>query len=46
MHLEMDAEAIRTVYQAVGGFEGLLRLTHAWRMRVQEDDPINVTQRS
>ena len=28
MHLEMDAEAIRTVYQAVGGFEGLLRLAH------------------
>jgi len=45
MHLEMDAEAIRTVYQAVGGFEGL-RLAHAWRMRVQEDDPINVRQRS
>jgi hemoglobin len=32
---------MRTVYEAAGGSEGLLRLAHAWHVRVMADDVVS-----
>lgn len=32
---------MQTVYEAVGGYEGLLRLAHAWHVRVLEDEIVS-----
>ena len=32
---------MRTVYEAVGGLDGLLRLAHAWHKRVLEDEVVS-----
>ena len=32
---------MRTVYEAVGGHDGLLRLAHAWHTRVMADDVVS-----
>src|ERR1044071_8854719 len=32
---------IDTIYEAAGGFEGLLRLAHAWHTRVLEDEVVS-----
>ena len=31
---------MQTVYEAAGGFDGILRLAHAWHMRVLEDEVV------
>ena len=40
-NLGMDIETMRTVYEAAGGLDGLLRLAHAWHMRVLEDEVVS-----
>jgi hemoglobin len=37
----MDKETMQTIYEAVGGFEGVLRLAHAWHKRVLEDEVVS-----
>ena len=37
----MDTEPTQTVYEAAGGFEGLLRLAHAWHVRVLADEVVS-----
>ncbi|HSD47276.1 MAG TPA: hypothetical protein VLB87_11655, partial [Pyrinomonadaceae bacterium] len=32
---------MQTVYEAAGGFDGLLRLAHAWHTRVLEDEVVS-----
>ncbi len=32
---------MRTVYEAAGGYEGLLRLAHAWHQRVMADEVVS-----
>ena len=32
---------MQTIYEAAGGFEGLLRLAHAWHARVLEDEVVS-----
>jgi len=32
---------MQTIYEAVGGFEGVLRLAHAWHKRVLEDEVVS-----
>ena len=32
---------MQTIYEAVGGFDGLLRLAHAWHVRVMEDEVVS-----
>jgi hemoglobin len=32
---------MRTVYEAAGGWEGMLRLAHAWHARVMEDEIVS-----
>lgn len=32
---------MQTVYEAAGGFEGVLRLAHAWHKRVMEDEVVS-----
>lgn len=39
-NLGMDTETMQTVYEATGGLDGLLRLAHAWHVRVLEDDVV------
>jgi hemoglobin len=40
-NLGMDTETIQTVYEAAGGLDGMLRLAHAWHMRVLEDEVVS-----
>ena len=37
----MNTENMQTVYEAAGGFEGILRLAHAWHVRVLEDEVVS-----
>ena len=37
----MNTETMRTVYEAAGGLDGLLRLANAWHMRVLEDEVVS-----
>lgn len=37
----MNTETMQTVYEAAGGFEGILRLAHAWHVRVLEDEVVS-----
>jgi len=37
----MNTETNQTVYEAVGGFEGLMKLAHAWHARVLEDEVVS-----
>jgi len=37
----MDTERMQTVYEAVGGLDGLLRVAHAWHKRVLEDEVVS-----
>lgn len=37
----MDTKIMRTVYEAAGGWEGMLRLAHAWHARVMEDEIVS-----
>jgi hemoglobin len=37
----MDTENMQTVYEAMGGFDALLRLAHAWHTRVLEDEVVS-----
>ena len=39
--IEMNTETTQTVYEAAGGFDGLLRLAHAWHKRVLEDEVVS-----
>src|SRR5919197_4597660 len=32
---------MRTIYEAAGGWEGLLRLAHAWHRRVMDDEVVS-----
>jgi len=32
---------MQTIYEAVGGFDGVLRLAHAWHVRVMEDEVVS-----
>jgi hemoglobin len=32
---------VQTIYEAVGGFEGLLRLASAWHIRVMQDEVVS-----
>ena len=34
-------ETMQTIYEAVGGFEGVLKLAHAWHVRVLEDEVVS-----
>jgi hemoglobin len=36
-----DTMIMRTVYEAAGGWEGMLRLAHAWHARVMEDEIVS-----
>ena len=36
----MDTEIIQSVYDAAGGFDGMLRLAHAWHVLVLEDEEV------
>jgi len=36
-----DTKIMRTVYEAAGGWEGMLRLAHAWHARVMEDEIVS-----
>jgi len=38
---EMDGETNLTLYQAVGGLDGVLKLAHAWHTRVLEDGVVS-----
>lgn len=37
MHMETD----RSIYDAAGGFDGVLKLAHAWHIRVLEDEVVS-----
>lgn len=37
----MDTETTQTVYQAAGGLDGMIRLAHAWHLRVLEDEVVS-----
>src|SRR6201991_5328890 len=37
----MDTQTMQTIYEAAGGFEGMLRLAHAWHVRVLEDEVVS-----
>jgi hemoglobin len=37
----MDTEIMQTIYEAAGGWEGMLRLAHAWHARVMEDEVVS-----
>ena len=37
----MDTKIMRTVYEAAGGWEGMLRVAHAWHARVMEDEIVS-----
>jgi hemoglobin len=37
----LSTETMQTVYEAVGGLDGLLRLAHAWHKRVLEDEVVS-----
>ena len=37
----MDTETTQTVYEAAGGFDGVLKLTHAWHVRVLADEVVS-----
>jgi pimeloyl-ACP methyl ester carboxylesterase/truncated hemoglobin YjbI len=37
---EYDPRHVRTVYEAAGGYEGLLRLANAWHARVMSDEVV------
>lgn len=41
LDVEMNTETMQTVYEAVGGYEGVLRLAHAWHARVLEDEVVS-----
>jgi len=38
---EMDGETNLTLYQAIGGLDGVLKLAHAWHTRVLEDEVVS-----
>ena len=40
-NLGMDTKTMQTVYEAVGGFDVLVRLAHAWHARVLEDEVVS-----
>src|ERR1043165_9661975 len=35
------SKKMETIYEAAGGFDGLLRLAHAWHARVLEDEVVS-----
>jgi hemoglobin len=37
----MDIKTMQTVYEAAGGSDAILRLAHAWHMRVLEDEVVS-----
>jgi len=37
----MDTENMQTIYEAAGGFDAILRLAHAWHVRVLEDEVVS-----
>ncbi len=37
----MEIKTTQTIYEASGGFDGLLRLAHAWHTRVLEDEVVS-----
>ena len=37
----MDKENVETIYEAIGGMEGVLKLAHAWHARVLEDEVVS-----
>ena len=39
-NLGMDTETMQTVYEAMGGFDAVLRLAHAWHTRVLGDEVV------
>jgi hemoglobin len=39
--LKFNSEPTQTVYEAVGGYEGLLKLAEAWHKRVLEDEIVS-----
>src|SRR3954469_11671385 len=41
MHYAWYARAVRSVYEAAGGTEGLLRLAEAWHARVMADEVVS-----
>ena len=41
MRLDGDTKIMRTVYEAAGGYEGLLKLAAAWHTRVMEDEIVS-----
>ena len=36
-----DTKTMQTVYEAAGGWDGMLRLAHAWHARVMEDEVVS-----
>src|SRR5881227_4313934 len=39
--VQYDPRKVRTVYEAAGGYEGLLRLARAWHARVMADEVVS-----
>ena len=39
--LRMETETMQTIYEAAGGFDGILSLAHAWHTRVLEDEVVS-----
>jgi len=39
--VQYDPRNVRTVYEAAGGYEGLLRLARAWHARVMADEVVS-----
>ena len=37
----MDTETMKTIYEAAGGLDAVLRLAHAWHTRVLEDEVVS-----
>ena len=40
-HVQYDHRNVQTVYEAAGGYEGLLRLARAWHARVMADEVVS-----
>src|SRR5215813_3686356 len=40
-NLGMDTETIHTVYDAAGGLDTLMKLAHAWHVRVLDDEVVS-----
>lgn len=40
-NLKQTPKTMATIYEAMGGFDGVLRLAHAWHTRVLEDEVVS-----